>query len=161
MIKLRFVTGKGFISKAIRQVTWSPFSHVEFVVPEGYLGAHFKDGVQIRPEGYDHKGMTAEIFGTVECDHHVADKVLEFAYNQVGKKYDTGAIWGILSHRDIFDDEKWFCSELVCAAFHQAGLPLLNLSKVNRVTPGMLLISPHVVYDIGFPLARPNFELRF
>lgn len=169
MIQLRFVAGRGFVSRAICATTWSPYSHVEVVVPPntytgfspkgydyskgGYLGAHNDGGVDLRPFDYDTQ-MIREIFGTIHCDPEVTKKVYDFIFDQLGKGYDLSAILGFLVHTDITERDKWFCSELVVAAFIFALYPLLNISKVNRVYPGMLLVSPLIDYNNQFPLYR-------
>jgi hypothetical protein len=162
MITLSLVTSENWFSRAIRNITWSPVSHIDIVVPPktfpdypegGYLGALCDGGVKLRPWNY-YKNLTHRFVGTVDCDDVVTNKVLQFAYNQIGKPYDYSAILGILIHRDIYNPDAWICSELVAAAFYDADWPLLNLSKVNRVSPGMLLISPRIQYDCGVPYVR-------
>lgn len=141
IIQLRLITSNSIVSQAIRAVTYSDYSHVDFVLPgEGYLGAHSDGGVLIRPFGYckPAKVMNA----VVKVSEPVADSVIRFARAQIGKPYDHGAIFGLLARRNWQDSEKWFCSELVAAAFLHAGHPILNTMHLERVTPRDVSISP-------------------
>lgn len=142
MITLRFTTSDSFVSKAIRWICFSDFSHVEIMDPgAGFIAAHAGDGVQLRPFDYDPKAKS--ILALVRCDEIVTEKVLEFARLQIGKKYDYGAIWGILMRHETPANDRWFCSELVDAAFNHAKYPLVNTAeREGRVTPGDLYNSP-------------------
>lgn len=140
-MKIRFVTTSDLVSALIRDKTWSPYSHVEFVLDDGTtLGAHLSGGVQIRP--IDYARFTAiEVFSVAMT---VEQKFLieSFAKAQIGKAYDVGAIMGILAHRDWQCPDKWECVELVAAAFEQGGVPLIRVpGNVDRITPRDLLMS--------------------
>lgn len=139
MIKLRFITQHSPISWGIRMFTWSDFSHVELVLPEGYLGAD-EDGVKIRPFNYCKPSRC--VIGTVGCSADVSQKVIEFAKSQIGKPYDYTSIIGFIMHRDWRERDSWFCSELVAASFEEGDYPLLDTEHMNRITPQDLLLSP-------------------
>jgi uncharacterized protein YycO len=144
-IKLRFIEGVGWVSEAICKFTWSRWSHVEAWTPEGYLGAQTEGGVQIRP--YDYCKVKAEAFATYSLPEADAQKVLEFLRAQIGKPYDFKAIAGFLFHRDWVAAAHWFCSELQAAAPDIAAhSPLLKVDqhKDNRISPGMLAMSPRL-----------------
>lgn len=142
-ITIRFVTEKDFISAAIRLETWSSFSHVEFVLDDGTtLGARSDGGVQIRPLGYTK--FASEEWYQIEVTDAEKKAILDAARAQVGKKYDYSDIMGILFRRDWRAQDKWICSELVAYCFEKGGLPLVHapLNRVNRITPGILYLSP-------------------
>ena len=67
MIKLRFIEGTGPISRAIEFWTWSSWSHVDVMTPNGWLGARFIGGVQVRPWDYTTTYAKAEVRG-IELD---------------------------------------------------------------------------------------------
>lgn len=143
MITLRFSTNEhdltGFL---IRSFTWSPYSHVDIVFPgEGLLGAH-PGGVQMLPDDYEPtaKVLYLRTMMTQEQEHMARD----FWRRQIGKPYDYKAVAGNIFHRDWKSDDKWFCSELAAAGFSLVGFPLLNEKFLDRVTPGMLLLSPRL-----------------
>lgn len=137
MITLQFTAQHSPTSWLIRKFTWSDYSHVDFVLPNGQLlGASSNGGVAIRPAGrYSAK------------DRFVVDapaSVLDIAASQLGKPYDWPAILGMATRHNWQNDQAWFCSELVFWAFKQAHSPLLNAPK-HRITPRDLLLSPHLV----------------
>src|SRR4051794_17860996 len=95
MITLQFSTQPGIGSSLIRALTWSNFSHVDFVLPDGsLLGARQDGGVQVRPRNY--AKFTAAISYMVDAP----DKVLDAARSQIGKPYDWRGILNFGLHRD-------------------------------------------------------------
>jgi uncharacterized protein YycO len=140
-IKLRFVTCGDLVSALIRDKTFCAYSHVEFVLNDGTtLGAHAEGGVAIRPANYDNFTKIA-VFNVPVATDEVKASILAFAMAQVGKPYDFGAIAGLVLNRDWRNTSKWFCSELVAAAFEQ-GQPLLRVAdSVDRITPRDVLLS--------------------
>lgn len=138
MITLQFSTKRLPFAWLVRKATWSPFSHVDFVLPDGrLLGARGMGGVDIREA--EHYSRCERFQVKAPAD------VLHIAVNQVGRPYDWAGILGWGLHRDWQDQERWFCSELIAWAFQQAGHPLLRTPKVWRITPRDLLLSPHLV----------------
>lgn len=155
-IRLRFTNDAGIMPAVIRSYCWSSWNHCEIWLPSGYLGSDtgsYKDrdriippGVQIRP--LDYRKPRKQAFATIDCSDLVTGRVLRYAKWQIGKPYDYSCIFGMATHRDWRDPDKWVCSELVAAIFEQAGMPLLNpVMAVNRVTPKDISISPYLVYE--------------
>lgn len=143
-INLRFITQSGPVSFIIRKFLWSQYSHVEFVVPIGYLGAR-EMGVKIRP--FDYCKPKREVFAQVECNQEVSDKVIAFARSQIGKPYDFISILAGFPFRlDLGskDGKRWFCSELVAQAFEAANYPLVERRNKDRISPEDILQSPLV-----------------
>ena len=66
----------------------------------------------------------------------------DFALNQVGKPYDTTAIWAFAlgRSRDWREDDSWFCSELISCALEQAGIIKSLYYGASKVTPAELLM---------------------
>lgn len=157
-IKLRFTTSKSWISNVIRLMTWSDFSHVEFLVDdetprqfshgcEGYLGSLGHGGVLLRPLDYD-TPQRQVLATTVDLPTEMAFAVWSFAFRQIGKPYDVGAILAMPWRQDWKQPDSWFCSEMVAAAFDAGGFPLLNdWGKLNRVTPRDLLMSTRLNFQ--------------
>ena len=150
-ITIRFVTEQDPISKAIRDVTWAPFSHVEFVLDDGStLGAHASGGVKIRPIDYA-VFSNEERYRVAVTDEQKA-VIVAYALAQVGKPYDFGDILGILVHRDWRKDDRWICSELVAACFEKA-MPLLHAADhVNRISPRDVYLSPYLIGNRIWPI---------
>ena len=145
LVALRFITSNSVVSRVIRVVTWSNFSHVDLVVKQdgklALLGAQ-ADGVKIRPLGYCNPTRIETL--TADVPEEARKKIFDFCYAQVGKPYDYTALLGNLLHRDWQEDDSWFCSELLAAAFNKAGYPLIN-GNTDRITPGMLYLSPRLL----------------
>lgn len=144
-INLRFVTEDDIVSCAIRQVTWSPFSHVEFITgPNECIGAHHAGGVARRP--LDYAKFTAEERYAVSLTDEQRQIGMKWLNEQVGKPYDTTAIFGILAHRDWREDDSWDCSEMFTRFFEVAGAPILHAGvPINRITPRDVYLSPLLV----------------
>jgi hypothetical protein len=134
-------------SAVIRAFTWSAWSHVDVLDSatryERLFGATAKDGVQWgkTEDRIDHASRYA--FASVDTDVHPVQlaSFWMFLGRQEGKAYDWSAVFGIGIHRDWAEDDKWFCSELVAAAFGHVGIELAH-KKLNRVTPQDLWESP-------------------
>jgi uncharacterized protein YycO len=135
MIQLRFTRNKGIVSRIIRAATWSQYSHVEFMLDNGYLGALGKGGVLLR--SFDYAPEDEFVYRGIDCTPTQQLKVEAFAAKQIGKPYDWGAVFGVALHRDWHQADHWFCSELIMASLEAGGLYFLR-DKVNRVTPEML-----------------------
>lgn len=136
MITLQFSAQNDIASWAIRRFTWSQYSHVDLVLPDGsLLGARTAAGVSIAPAHPCHRAARF----TVDAP----DEVLAIAKGQIGKPYDWSGIFGMISRSDWQQPDQWFCSELVAWAFQQAGMPLIN-AQTHRITPRDLLLSPYL-----------------
>lgn len=140
MIKVRFVDGPGFVSDFIKFWTWSEWSHVDVWTPDGWLGARSNGGVQIRP--WDYTKVDKEEIRVITLDDATEANIMNWLHAQIGKPYDYLAIAGMPFRQDWQNDSRWFCSELVAAAFAQAGVPLLDADHYNRITPRDLYLSP-------------------
>lgn len=143
----------------IRTGTWSEWSHVDVCLPEGLLGAHCDSGVAIRPFDYEPKAryIYYEIRNLTDDQERL---IRQFLIDQIHKRYDYGAILGDILRRDWRSDGKWFCSELVAAAFEKGGAPLLNPSiAVDRISPRDLTLSPYLEQREGPPSWAVN-QLR-
>jgi hypothetical protein len=165
-IRIQFSTSKAFSSDVIRRLTHSPFSHTDLVVPEGLLGVSGKDdsihdlgGVMVRSMQawpYLTKPKTAR----VQCSDEVATAVIEIARSQIGKPFDSSALWSFFDdqavedivgkERDWRDTKQWFCSELIIFALEQGGLfPYGLVVAKNRITPAdvLLMINAFMLAD--------------
>lgn len=135
MITLQF-SSKGTIgSKVIQWITWSDYSHVDFVLPEGRLLGARGDGVKIREDYGNYERVKR-----VQAD--APDSVIHRALSQLHTPYDYAALLGLTFRRDWENPHAWFCSELVAWAFEEEGHPLLREIPSSRITPRDLLLSP-------------------
>lgn len=134
---LAFCRGKGFLSAFIRWQTWSRYSHVAIVTPDGVYEAWPFSGVRVRPYWTDTSGID---FFVCAAPTELATKFLE---KQLGKKYDYFGVLRFIT-RKRKSSARWFCSELAFAAARAAGTELLRNVDCSQVSPGMLSMSPYL-----------------
>ncbi len=134
LLTLRFSTSEdiwqNWMSAAIRRLSHSQFSHVDFVLPKyhefagGLLGASDMGsdtpclagnprGVAIRPPNYQRFGLRRDII--LQTDK--ADDVIAAATTQLGKPFDSSGLWEFIGDkppesRDWRNIIHWWCSEL-------------------------------------------------
>ena len=140
-IKLRFVRGLDFSSRVIAWFSAGHLSHVDAVLPDGTLLGARSDvlkgvptGVQIRPPGYE--TVALQMVMEIPCTTLQEAAFYRFLRAQLGKPYDTSAIWGFAFGRDWHNPDQWYCSELQTAALEAAGiLPKTLFLAANKVTP--------------------------
>ena len=136
-LTILFCSSRDPISWAIRELTWSDWSHVGILEPNGKyvvearysevrrvpLAVFLADNDVVQPKQY-------------RCDD--LQSAIGFAWEQVGKPYDVKALFGFIEHRDIASPDKWFCSELGIATLNAGGPVRVDLDAVSRYTPQML-----------------------
>lgn len=119
-MRFRFVSENSLSSALIRAREGEIFpftpSHVELVVPEGYLGARdfavagVTAGVQIRPVGYDAKTMLHELIFDVPLPDEAAAEA--YARDKIGSPYDWAAIVDYVAPLNMHG-----IGHLICSAF--------------------------------------------
>ena len=123
----------------IRAWTWAEYAHVGFTLADGrVLDATPQLGVAVHTPL--HMPRLAEF--RVDAPPEVLRAAVAYAGSQLGKPYDWRAVLGIGLHQDWRCEDRWFCADLVAAAFERAGYPLLHADHLGRVTPRDLLLSP-------------------
>lgn len=144
--------GSGLASRAIRWLTHSPYSHAALVfrfegrvycleaVGSGVRLALISEVLARYHGGIDH----FDVPGATEDQRTGA---LSFAFQQLGKLYDRHGIGrfllALLTGRRprVREDQAWFCSELVAAAYRHQGLALVPESSAFT-SPADLALSP-------------------
>ena len=107
------------------------------------------DGVRVKRlpdtfgvDAFDVKGASA-----VDWDNAIA-----FAMSHVGARYDyAGVIRFVTRTKGPWQNDRWFCSELVYEAFARFGIELLARVDAENVSPAMLGFSPLLVPIPGLP----------
>lgn len=158
-LTIRFSTSSSkasnWASAAIRRLNHSPFSHVDYLLPDGNcLGASDQgpnspcikgnpQGVAIRPPNYQTFGYRRDMI--LKTD--LADAIITHTLMQLGKPFDSSALWDFLAddfpgERDWKDPDSWFCAELKAATMDMGGLfgPRKLMWPKNRVSPTDLLL---------------------
>ena len=141
-VRIIFSTSPALFSKLIRFFTWSDFSHVEFVTPDGkLLGADALKGVILTDIDTRISHAKRLLLCEFDCDE---DLLWPLVYAQLGKPYDWGAVFGMLLRRDWQALDKWFCSELIifCATHAKALLLSTRMGRYARTSPRDLVLSP-------------------
>ena len=137
---LQFVTSETLSDRIIRFMTKSPFSHVDIVLDNGLLGARLNGGVKIR--NFDYMKFSKVVKYKVDIPDDASKVAIQAAISQIGKPYDWRAVFSWLFFMREWDDpNKWFCSELIAWAIHQAHYSITNWSHSKMVSPQDLLYS--------------------
>jgi len=149
-MKILLCRGKGgLIAKAIQWQTRSPYSHASILDQAGYVyEAAARGVVKVDTKGWTwedavkHWGEIEVLDVPVSQGQH-AD-ILAFLEAQLGKGYDYTMVLRFITRKQESraSTGKWFCSELVFAAFHHAGLDLLRRTEPWEVSPGLLSRTP-------------------
>jgi hypothetical protein len=149
-IKLQFVRERGPMPGLISWWGGGRFSHVDTVLDDGRLLGARNDrrggcprGVQVRPPGYTDFIIREVMAVPVTVEQKAA--YLDFLRNQVGKPYDSRALWGFVFNRDWHRADRWICSELVAAGAEQARIIPHLYFAVYQITPGALALAMSAV----------------
>ena len=149
MITLQFCSFPSPMGRAIRWFTQGSVGHVDMVLPDGsLLGAQYASGmgapsgVQIRPAGYG--GMTNRILVRIPWPEDDA-RVWQFMHEQIGKPYDTTAIWGFVFGRNWRDPGAWYCAEIFGGLFEYIGLIPHIETPISKITPSMLFFASSIL----------------
>lgn len=149
-ILLQFVCEKAISSQLIAWFSAGHFSHVDAVLDDGSLLGARSDrvggrpaGVQIRPPNYINFSLRVVMAIPVSDLQNTA--FYAFLHSQVGKPYDSEAIWAFLFNRNWRETDSWICSELQAAGLeHAAVTPRLYLAA-NKITPVSLALAASAV----------------
>lgn len=139
-LAFKHIPNKGFfsnlISKVIKYKTKSPYFHVELVLDDVWISAAPGEKVHINKlQELDKKYAYVD----VKIDGRRLKKVKKFAQEQEGKDYDMlGLIFSQALHKDINNNNKWFCSELVSELLKVAGYDKLLVRGSNLYSPADL-----------------------
>lgn len=136
-MKIHFCRSQGFTSWIIRTFTMSQWNHVAIEIDGVIFHATGSNGVHITtPEKL---GRDYPVIEPVRATMPHQDLAFAFAVNQLGKRYDWGAVYGMFFRANWHNDSKWFCSELAAAVL-EAGGQSLRLPG-HRVTPRDLWVA--------------------
>jgi hypothetical protein len=143
--------GISSLSRVIRWANRAIYSHAAWIDPES--GACYEawthGGVRKVPSfsSAHTPGTQLDIFAT-PATREQSLTIRRFLEWQIGKPYDWRGILHFVTRRPEYprDQDRWFCSELVFAAYRSAGVPLLARVDAFTVSPGMLSWSPLLVH---------------
>lgn len=150
-----FKKDNSLISKVIANITKSEFTHVGLIVA---YDEKTKIATIIESNRFVETRLTRVqldsnhvVYTTGDKPREVQDRILKFAYEQVGKKYDYLQILGLFlslllkgERYVVFNSSnKLICSELIDLAYYKAGVKRKTNISIGDVTPQELL----KVYD--------------
>jgi len=157
MIKVFFYKGLSVVSKAIKWQTRSPVSHVAIQRGYGHETQTIEAWHKPFPRGnvHLHQGEGGEFKLHTPCtevETYICPQLTNqqeqlmwgWLKSEVGVAYDFRMVFRFLPRWGATEgsEDKWFCSELIAAAFEQAHLPLLLRTPSFEVSPGLLRRSP-------------------
>jgi len=136
--------GTSVKSRMIEWWSWSQFSHASWVKRNGRVVEAWRGGVSEWPTiHHNHTPGTRVIFLDLDLTPEQVERIESFLTSQLGKGYDFLGVNRFLTRSQTPDDpERWFCSELIFAAFLHAGIELLARVEARKVMPVMLFYSP-------------------
>jgi uncharacterized protein YycO len=118
----------------IRLASWfGPYSHVGAITPDGkyVIEATISKGVtKTTLSEFEKKSSKSKIVLT-QCPN--PDKFYQFLEDQIGKPYDWGSIFGIVSREKWDSPDKWQCAELIEVALKYSGRCRFR-REVHRIT---------------------------
>jgi uncharacterized protein YycO len=139
--------GKSLFSRLIRWATWSEYSHAAWLDDDtGRIVEAWRRGVVDTTLGGDHTpGTRVDCFAVEGEDHAHRTAIRSFLWGEMGKPYDLRGVLGFVTRRSgAQSPARWFCSELVFAAYALAGIPILARVAAHQVPPGWLAMSPRL-----------------
>lgn len=133
--------GKGIINSLVRWQTRSHYAHASVLLRDDenvIIQALPGKGVHVARltdwEGIDKFSIESPFDETA---------VAHFLGRALGRKYDYLSVIRFLTRQKApLHERRWFCSELVFAAFAAGGLRLLNVDEPYKVSPALLAMSP-------------------
>lgn len=136
-MRIIFCRGTGIIPAIIRMATFSRWAHVAIEVDGMIYDSSMEDGVRCwAPSDFYSKypiTYTAPFHGN-------SIKVVNFLLEQLGKRYDWGAVIGMPFRSSWQHPDKWFCSELAAAAVEASGFRQYR-PDAHRITPRDMWVS--------------------
>jgi uncharacterized protein YycO len=143
--KILLFRGRGLISALIRWQTRSCYSHAALLLPDGETIVEAWQGAGVRIKRKFRDWSNVDSFD-VHMTTHQWGRVMDFAVSQIGKPYDYRQVIRFVTRTRSKPNDRWFCSELVAAAFNHAGMPLLHRIIPSNVSPALLALSPRMVW---------------
>lgn len=135
----------GLISGSIAWFGGGEYAHVDCELPDRTLLGSRSDaiggkpaGVQIRPANYAKWVKTVRL--VLPCTFYQQQTFHQFIKRQIGKPYDSAAIFGFILGRNWAAPDSYICSELQCSGLLAAGIVEYLYLTANRITPNDLTL---------------------
>lgn len=140
---IHFYSGKGFLSRLIRWQTRSKFSHTSISIDKRFWESN-PPKVSTCDLSYAMKKRKPSLTTEINIKDIEAMEMVKWLDGQVGKKYDfTMVIRFVTRQQEARKSKgKFFCSELIGAAFKHIGVDLFRETDPWEISPGFLSRSP-------------------
>ena len=147
-MRIALTRGNHIVSRLIQRFTRGQYSHAAVILHDDSVIESISKGVSKFPKFVVKKNQSANVYW-VDVTKEQEEIIEKFLHDQLGKKFDTWMIFGFVlctGREKRKSRRRWFCSELVFAAFEKAGVNLLERTKPWLVSPTMLSYSPKLRY---------------
>ena len=142
-VRVRYVLGKDWSSRAIAYVSFGHLSHAEAMRDDGMVWGARDDaiggkppGVQLRPN--DYAQFKYQIVYTIPTTELQEESFWAWWESQEGKPYDSKAIFGFAFDRNWHQPGWWICSAALNNSLQSIDLIAWDLYlPPNKITPVM------------------------
>jgi uncharacterized protein YycO len=138
-MKILLFRGRGLVSSLIRFQTWSKYSHVATMLDDGSIIEAWPGVGVHRMLKLPHGASGIDFFEPLITSHE-RNTITRFLIAQIGKPYDWRGVFQFVLREHVHTHNRWFCSDLVAAAFNFVDVPLLNL-PYYKISPAMVSYS--------------------
>ena len=146
-MRILLFKGRGLISFLIRLQSRGVYSHAAVELDTGEIVEAWQgSGVRLLKR-LKHGRSDVDTFTVRNLTTEHAMGVTSFLTSQIGKPYDYIGVLRFVTRRRKGGPRKWFCSELVFAAFKAVGISLLERTEAWEVSPQLLSRSTLLVQD--------------
>ena len=147
-MKLLYCRSRNPLSWLIRLITWSDWSHIVILAPDG------SSAVEAAWGGVKATTLLKAILSNdiVQCVEHPCsdpDQSWLWAMAQVGQPYSYLGLMGMLVHQDWRRAGTWECSSLATEALAQGGSPPFREEVLAEITPQHLWMLPNPLVKLG------------
>ena len=141
-MKIALYLGSSFLDKVILFFSRGGYTHAAIILPDDtVIEAYPFRGIRKRKNLTDGMGDSKVYVFEVQTTPEQDKIIIDFLNKQIGKGYDYWNIFGFVlytTHEGRISYGRWFCSELVFAAFQEAGINLLERIDAWMVSPTIL-----------------------
>lgn len=148
MIYLLNYEGTSVISRTIKAITWSKFSHTAVAHESGMtVEAWHRGGVHIVSDPWkNHKSNTRVTVYALDINETIARQIWDAICSKIGNKYDFRALFGFVSlTRWMWKDDPDFdfCSHVSSWSCRQGGYPLFSpQTPLYKISPQIIDTTP-------------------
>lgn len=136
---------KSLFSSIVSFVTSSDYTHVEFLLEDGYTygSKNFKGVGLHRIEDFKNPKIflfnkklinCTLVYNSIYIDQNGLQKnIKKFFIDTLGKKYDWTAVLTYYFKKAFNNPNRWYCSEYCYEALIKSGLPLINVTETDKL----------------------------